>query len=127
VTKLAIAHFPEFASRGVCTRKFVVALSATAKINSDSIGNKVTRLILLEFLDVSALRIGNTTSNMEAKPSTCAPATAQLPARICAMRARWRAAMRPTATSIDNNVKEQVIRSRIKRGSQRAVSRETVD
>jgi len=78
VTKLAIAHFPEFASRGVCTRKFVVALSATAKINSDSIGNKVTRLILLEFLDFSALRIGNTTSNMEAKPSTCAPATAQL-------------------------------------------------
>jgi hypothetical protein len=41
------------------------------------------------------------------------------------MRARWRAAMRPAATSIDNNVKEQVIRSRINRGSQRAVSRET--
>jgi hypothetical protein len=38
----------------------------------------------------------------------------------------WRAAMRPRATSVDNNVKEQVIRSRIERSSQRAVSRETV-
>jgi hypothetical protein len=38
----------------------------------------------------------------------------------------WRAAMRPRATSVDYNVKEQVIRSRIKRSSQRAVSRETV-
>jgi hypothetical protein len=37
----------------------------------------------------------------------------------------WRAAMRPRATSVDYNVKEQVIRSRIKRSSQRAVSRET--
>ena len=31
------------------------------------------------------------------------------------------------ATSVDYNVKEQVIRSRIERRSQRAVSRETVD
>jgi len=37
----------------------------------------------------------------------------------------WRAAIRPRAASVDNNVKEQVIRSRIKRSSQRAVSRET--
>jgi hypothetical protein len=101
------------------------ALFTTEKINSDSICNKVTRLILLEFSGFSALRNCNTKSNMEAKPSACAPATAQLPARRCAMRARWRAAMRPAATSVDDNVKQQVIRSRIKRGSQRAVSRET--
>jgi hypothetical protein len=37
----------------------------------------------------------------------------------------WRAAMRPHATWDDYNVKEQVIRNRIKRSSQRAVSRET--
>jgi hypothetical protein len=33
--------------------------------------------------------------------------------------------MRQRATLVDYNVKEQVIRSRIKRSSQRAVSRET--
>ena len=37
----------------------------------------------------------------------------------------WRAAMRPHTTWGDDNVKEQVIRSRIERSSQRAVSRET--
>jgi hypothetical protein len=33
--------------------------------------------------------------------------------------------MRQRATSVDDNVKEQVIRIRIERGSQPAVSRET--
>jgi hypothetical protein len=39
----------------------------------------------------------------------------------------WRAAMRPRATSVNDNVKEQVIRIRIARFTQRAVSRETPD
>jgi hypothetical protein len=41
------------------------------------------------------------------------------------MGARLGAAMHAHATSVDYNVKEQVIRSRIERSSQRAVSRET--
>jgi hypothetical protein len=48
--------------------RFFATASKRSK-NLDSIGNKVTRLILLEFFDFSALRIGNTISNMEAKPS----------------------------------------------------------
>jgi hypothetical protein len=35
--------------------------------------------------------------------------------------------MRPRATSVNDNVKEQVIRIRIDRFTQRAVSRETPD
>jgi hypothetical protein len=38
----------------------------------------------------------------------------------------WRAAMRPRATSVNYNVKEPIIRNRIERTSQHAVSRETV-
>jgi hypothetical protein len=38
-----------------------------------------------------------------------------------------RAAIRPRATSVNDNVKEQVIRIRIARFTQRAVSRETPD
>jgi hypothetical protein len=39
----------------------------SAQKNPDSIGDKVTSLILLMFFIFFALRIGNTTSNIEAK------------------------------------------------------------
>jgi len=51
-------------------RKFGAALFATESRqnkNLDSIGDKVTRLILQDFFDFSAPRISNTIGNIEAK------------------------------------------------------------
>jgi len=52
--------------RASLTRPLFATASRQNK-NLDSIGDKVTRLILQDFFDFSALRIGNTTSNIEAK------------------------------------------------------------
>jgi hypothetical protein len=78
-------------------------------------------LISLTFFYFFALRIGN----IEANSPRRAPAAATDDDGGAQWVCGWRAAMRPHATWVDYNVKEQVIRSRIKRSSQRAVSRET--
>jgi hypothetical protein len=57
----------------VCAAPFA---TANTKIkNHDSIGDKVTQLILLGFFDFSAPRIGNSSSNIEAKSTRTSAGT----------------------------------------------------